>query len=102
MAQALRDLSFDVIYGENLSQHNMKRNIRVFGDKIRNGGIGLFYYAGHGIQINGRNYLIPVGAAITKEEEVEYESVDVGSIRADAETDTLMDASRHRAAQPQR
>lgn len=82
MAQVLRELDFDVTYGENLSQNEMKRSIRSFGDKIRNGGVGLFYYAGHGIQVDGVNYLIPIGATITKEEEVEYESVDVGFVLA--------------------
>jgi formylglycine-generating enzyme required for sulfatase activity len=85
MAQTLRGLGFEVIHGENLSQNDMKRNMRAFGDKIRNGGVGLFYYAGHGIQISGRNYLIPIGAAISNEEEVEYESVDVGLVLAQME-----------------
>ncbi|MEW6208628.1 MAG: SUMF1/EgtB/PvdO family nonheme iron enzyme [Acidobacteriota bacterium] len=85
MSAALRALGFEVIYGENLSQNLMKRNIRAFGDKIRNGGVGLFYYAGHGIQISGVNYLVPVNAVITKEEEVEYESVDVGLVLAQME-----------------
>jgi caspase domain-containing protein len=86
IAEALRSFGFDVIYGENLSQNDMKRNIRAFGAKIRNGGVGLFYYAGHGIQIDGRNYLIPVGATITTEEEVEYESIDVGLALAQMES----------------
>jgi hypothetical protein len=82
MARTLNGLGFEVIYGENLSQNDMKRNIRAFGDQIRNGGVGLFYYAGHGTQINGVNYLIPVDATITKEEEVEYESVEVDLVLA--------------------
>lgn len=85
MAQALRRLGFEVVYGENLSQNEMKRSIRVFGDKIRDGGVGLFYYAGHGVQVNGRNYLIPVDAIITKEAEVEFESIDVGFALAQME-----------------
>lgn len=81
MSQTLRDLGFEVLHGENLSQNEMKRNIRAFGEKLRNGGVGLFYYAGHGIQVRGSNYLVPVSADITSEEEVEYESVDVGLLR---------------------
>jgi len=86
MAQALKQVGFEVMHGENLSQNEMKRNIRAFGDKIRNGGVGLFYFAGHGTQINGANYLIPVDAVITKAEEVEYESVDVGLVLAQMES----------------
>jgi hypothetical protein len=60
----------------------MKRAIREFGQKTRNSDVALFYYAGHAVQVNGENYLIPVGATIEKEEEVEYESVDVGFVLA--------------------
>jgi uncharacterized caspase-like protein len=56
MAQTLRGLSFDVIYKENLNQNDMKRAIREFGTKIKNGGVGLFYYAGHGVAVKGINY----------------------------------------------
>jgi tetratricopeptide (TPR) repeat protein len=78
MAQALAGFGFEVIYKTDLSQNEMKRAIREFGEKIQQGGTGLFYYAGHAVQVDGRNYLIPVGAEITSEHEVEYESVDVG------------------------
>lgn len=86
MAESLRRFGFDVLYGENLSQNDMKRNIEAFGGKIRNGGVGLFYYAGHGIQIKGTNYLIPISATITSENEVEYESVEVGRVLAQMDT----------------
>ena len=80
MAQALGNLGFDVTYRENLNQNDMKRAIREFGPKIRNGGVGLFYYAGHGAQLNGRNYLVPIGAVIEKENDLEYEGVDAGLV----------------------
>jgi hypothetical protein len=85
-AQTLRDLGFDVIYEENLSQNDMKRSIRAFGDKIRDGGVGLFYYSGHGAQVSGINYLVPVGATITNEPEIEYEAVDAGLVLAQMES----------------
>jgi hypothetical protein len=86
MAATLRVLGFEVIEGENLSQREMENYIRLFGSKIRDGGVGLFYYAGHAIQINGINYLVPVGATITIEQEVKYESVDVGLVLAQMES----------------
>ena len=61
MAKALEDLSFEVTLKENLDQKQMKREIQAFGEKLQKGGVGLFYYAGHGIQVNGHNYLLPVG-----------------------------------------
>src|SRR5271157_264923 len=80
MAKALGDLSFEVTLKENLDQKQMKREIQAFGEKLRKGGVGLFYYAGHGIQVNGHNYLLPVGAAIEHEKQVEYEAVDMGAV----------------------
>jgi uncharacterized caspase-like protein len=86
MAQALRELGFDVIYQENLKQHDMKRAIRAFGDKLRGDAVGLFYYAGHGLQVRGENYLVPVDATIESEEEVEYEGIHAGFVLAQMES----------------
>lgn len=86
IAQALRELSFEVIYRENLDQNSMKRAIRTFGEKIRQGGVGLFYFAGHGVQVKGENYLVPIGAKVESEEEVEYEGVNAGFILAQMES----------------
>jgi hypothetical protein len=85
MAQTLRNLGFDVLQQENSTQNEMKRAIRAFGEQIRQSSVALFYYAGHGIQVNGQNYLVPVGATINKQEEVEYEGVDVGFVLAQME-----------------
>jgi hypothetical protein len=86
MASALRKTGFEVLEYINLaSPAEMKRAIRDFGRKIQNGGVGLFYYAGHGIQVGGKNYLIPTKAQIFAEEEVEYEGVDVGFVMSQME-----------------
>lgn len=90
MARALRELGFDVTEKENQTQKDMKREIQAFGQKLLKGGVGLFYYAGHGMQVNGRNYLIPVGASIEHEKQVEYEAVDAGAVL------TEMDYARNR------
>jgi hypothetical protein len=86
MAQTLEGAGFDVILGEDLNQTEMKRAMREFGGKLSNDAVGLFYYAGHGMQVGGRNYLIPIGAVINNEEEVEYEAVDVGFALAQMES----------------
>ena len=87
MAQALKTLGFEVLSYTNLDQNGMKRAIRDFGAKLRaKNGVGLFYYAGHGVQVKGVNYLIPVGAKVDTEEEVEYESVEVGLVLAQMES----------------
>ncbi len=58
MARVLKESGFDVTVVLNAGQREMENAIRDFGKKLRRGGAGLFYYAGHGIQLRGRNYLI--------------------------------------------
>lgn len=82
MAKALGDTGFHVILVENASQAAMQRAVREFGDRISKGGVGLFYYAGHGMQVKGRNYLIPVNADIAREDEIEFTTVDVNLVLA--------------------
>jgi pyruvate/2-oxoglutarate dehydrogenase complex dihydrolipoamide acyltransferase (E2) component len=77
---ALQESGFSVIARENLDQRGMLAVLREFGDRLRGGGTGLFYYAGHGMQIKGRNYLIPVGANIDREDEVAYSAVDAQAV----------------------
>src|SRR5262245_5380588 len=86
ISQALRELGFDVDLYENVDQRQMRRAIIQFGDRIREGGIGLFYYAGHGMQVGGRNYMIPVDAEAKSESEVEADAVDVAMVLARMET----------------
>jgi len=70
MAAALRKLGFSVVLKTNANQRTMENSIRDFGKKLRSGGVGLFYFAGHGIQVRGRNYLISIGADIESEADV--------------------------------
>ncbi|MEO6724015.1 MAG: caspase family protein [Blastocatellia bacterium] len=100
MAAALRLLGFEVTSLINASQREMKIAARDFGARLSQGGIGLFYYAGHGLQIKGRNYLVPVGAAITREADVEIECVDVDATLAQLERNNatnivILDACRN-------
>ena len=76
IAGVLSKLGFSVEHGVNLTQRQMKAMIREFGQKLKDGGQGLFYFAGHGIQLRGRNYLIPVDANIQSETDVEDQGVD--------------------------
>ena len=80
IGQALQESGFTVILRENTDQRGMLSALREFGDKLRGGGTGLFYYAGHGMQIKGRNYLIPIGANVDREDEVAYSAVDAQAV----------------------
>lgn len=82
MAAALRDLGFAVDLHTDASRADMKAALRRFSQTLREGGVGLFYYAGHGVQSRGRNFLIPVDASIKSEAELEFESVDANLVLA--------------------
>ena len=80
METVLRQYGFDVLKFENLNQSQMKRAMDEFGEKLKNYDVGLFFYAGHGIQAKGYNYLIPVDADLRSEEQVEYDCVQADRI----------------------
>lgn len=80
IAKALKEVGFEVLSGTDLSKRQMVNLIRDFGAKQSPGGVGLFYYAGHGIQVGGENYLVPVDAEIPQEDEVVYEAVPLGLV----------------------
>ncbi len=78
IAARFRELGFNVIHYENTSYLQMENAVREFGDLLNNiKGIGIFFYAGHGLQVNGRNYLMPVDADIQDETEVKHKALDV-------------------------
>ena len=81
VAATLRQLGFEVKNGSNLTQREMKQRIREFGQTLRtNGGVGLFYFAGHGVQAKGHNYLVPVDADIQTEADLEDVAVDLNYV----------------------
>jgi uncharacterized caspase-like protein len=80
MAASLREMGFEVIVRENANLLQMDDAVREFGRRLERAHTGLFYFAGHGIQIKGRNFLIPVGANFEHEDEVSYRSLDAGQV----------------------
>jgi formylglycine-generating enzyme required for sulfatase activity len=83
MAATLKKLGFEVVKVQDADLQQMKRAISEFGTKLANAGgsaVGLFYYAGHGIQVGGTNFLIPLKANITKAADADLEAVDAGLI----------------------
>ena len=80
VAQVLQRAGFQVDLRLNASQKQMQEAVTAFGDRLKGGGAGLFYFAGHGVQIKGRNFLMPVGADIQREDEVPYKAVDVQQV----------------------
>jgi uncharacterized caspase-like protein len=86
IAKALKGLGFQVALKQNQSREAMAQAIREFGNQLKRGGTGLFYYAGHGMQVKGRNFLIPVDADIQSEDEVPYRGIDANELLAKMET----------------
>ncbi len=77
IAARLKAIGFDVTLKTNVTQREMTRAVSQFGQAIKPGSVALFYYAGHGMQVRGRNFLIPVDADIQSEASVRSEAVDL-------------------------
>lgn len=76
IAKALQQAGFKVILKRNVGARDMRQAIRKFGTELRRAQVGLFYFAGHGIQVKGANYLVPVGADIQSEADTEDLAID--------------------------
>lgn len=85
IATALREMGFEVITTTNANRQKMEAAIEDFGSRLKNYNLGFFYYAGHGVQIDGENYLIPVDAKLKSQGEVRYECYPVGRVLAKME-----------------
>ena len=80
MAGKLRTLGFDVILKINAGRREIGRTISDFQNRLAKAEVGLVFYAGHGIQADGKNYLVPSNARIEVEENLRYEGVDAGDL----------------------
>ncbi|MBI5518928.1 MAG: caspase family protein [Desulfovibrio sp.] len=80
MASALRGLGFEVILRENATLRQMEEAVDELWRRLRRGGAGLFFFAGHGLQVAGRNYLVPVDARLEAEQDVKYRCMDAGLV----------------------
>src|SRR6202048_5074931 len=70
MAAVLRNVGFGVVEGTNLTRDKMTEKLLDFGKKTQGADVAVFFYAGHGIAVNGTNYLLPVDADIKSEMDV--------------------------------
>ena len=101
MANLLQNIGFEVISRTNVDKRGMLKAVNSFSGKLKRSEIGIFYFAGHGMQVNGHNYLIPIGVSIMEESDVEFEAVDASRIIAkmrDAENPlniVILDACRN-------
>ena len=99
IAAALKRLRFEVLEGVDLDKRSMERTIRQFGLKVAGAEIALFYYAGHGLQVGGQNYLLPTDARLSSEGDVDFEAVPLHLVLKQMEREAktslvLLDACR--------
>jgi hypothetical protein len=81
VAAALRGAGFDVVLKTDANQRDMSDSIRSFGDVLkRKGGVGLFFFAGHGVQANGENYIVPIGDAFADERDLKQRAVNAADL----------------------
>jgi hypothetical protein len=99
IAAALRRLNFQVIEGKDLDKRSMERTVRQFAVGLTGADVALLYYAGHGLQVGGQNYLVPIDARLSSEGDVDFESVPLALIVRQMEREAktsiiLLDACR--------
>jgi uncharacterized caspase-like protein len=99
LAGALQRLGFEVMQGVDLDKRSMERTIREFGIKLSGADVALFIYAGHGLQVSGQNYLLPVDAKLSTENDVDFESIALNLVLRQMEREAktslvLLDACR--------
>lgn len=83
MAETLTSLGFTLVGGKaqlDLDKPGLDIAVQTFGRQIQGADVALFYYAGHGVQVSGANYLVPVNANPTREADVDFQMVDVNLV----------------------
>lgn len=83
IADALRSLGFTLVGGSaqlDLDKGQFDNAVQSFSNQIQGADVGLFYYAGHGVQVRGLNYLVPVTANPTRESDVDFQLVDTALV----------------------
>lgn len=101
MASLLRNIGFEVIEGTDLTHDEMTSKLLEFAKKARDADVAIFYYAGHGLALDGTNYLLPVDATITSKADVKLGAgIDVDTTLQETMADAkvklvLLDACRN-------
>lgn len=80
MAASLRKVGFEVVDGVNLDKRGMDQAVTRFARLAQDADAVMFYYAGHGFQFNGENYLVPVEARVEDEISVQYETTRLNDV----------------------
>ncbi|CAN7623641.1 caspase domain-containing protein [Mesorhizobium amorphae] len=82
MTAKLKDLGFEVVTGLDLDLVRMRGTVRDFIKKLDRADIALFYYSGHGLQVNGNNYIAPVDAHLSSYDDLDFETLPMDLVLA--------------------
>lgn len=85
MGAALAKLGFDVDVHTDLTKADTDKAVRKFGDRLEGASVALFFYAGHGLQVNGVNYIVPIDAKIDRERDLQFEAVEIATVQRQME-----------------
>jgi uncharacterized caspase-like protein len=88
MAAALKLLGFEVVEGRDLDESGMRRTIKRFAGLLTGADVGLFFYAGHGLQVSGHNYLVPVDARLENAAGLDFELIRLDVVHRAMERET--------------
>ncbi len=80
MAAVLAKCGFSVLQGQNMNRREMREAVRAFSKQLQGADVGLFFYAGHGLQVDGLNYLVPIGADVAEEFEVDDQCLEANYV----------------------
>ncbi len=100
LAAVLKRLGFTVVMGVDLTRTQFEKTVRKFAKALRGADVGLFFYAGHGLQVKGKNYLAPIDAALDDEADLDFEALPVRTVLKQMERHTktnlvILDACRN-------
>jgi uncharacterized caspase-like protein len=88
LASVLKRLGFDVVEGRNLDESGMRRTIKKFAEALTGADVGLFFYAGHGLQVAGHNYLVPIDARLENAAGLDFELIRLDVVHRTMERET--------------
>lgn len=80
LAAKLRAVGFEVIEGRDLGKRDLERKVGEFADALAGADVGLLFYAGHGLQVDGRNYIVPTDAQLDVPVKLTLEAVPIDQI----------------------
>ncbi len=89
MSKTLEEVGFEVVTAIDADRRGMSRAVKRFGKKLRLAGkdaVGLFFYAGHGVQAEGANFLVPIGAEIEDQSDLSLETLNASDILSQMES----------------